>query len=374
MVGSNSSRDDSQQRKSFLDKQNSSKTAKSRVGSSEKSKSSKTEKSTQQSEKKTERSTANTTIKSEAPSKKLITQQSTASIQSVGRRGPKMSDGTEFDAGPYGYIFSFIFLFVLWGLATMLAIALVWFNFSRLDRQYPIYFGDGSFLGGAPKVSFDPNPRQFLEDGTKNAMSWNIYEFSTYVNYLIRYKQVLKKYSGGIGKQKVKKEEMCKNQTMTRENACKFDRLTDFGECTLSLDNLERGFGYSKGQPCIMLKLNKIVGWVPNLSPSKNKTKCPSGDLCCGQGIKFKCTSNADVKFEYFPKTGIPTCYFPYANQGGYEQPYQMVKLTNITVNRETTIECAPEDSSLNTLASGKTNEARFHILMTKNRPVETVG
>lgn len=32
----------------------------------------------------------------------------------------------------------------------MLAIALVWFNFSRLDRQYPIYFGDGSFLGGAP--------------------------------------------------------------------------------------------------------------------------------------------------------------------------------------------------------------------------------
>ncbi|KAF1758476.1 hypothetical protein GCK72_014934 [Caenorhabditis remanei] len=366
MIGNSSSGDGSQEKKSFLDKPNSSKTANSAVtGASEKS--NKTEKSSKKTEQKTDRSvkSTKTQMTEKTTNQSMVSQKSTASTQSMGRRGPKMSDGTEFDTGPYGYIFSFIYLAVLWGLAIILAILLVYFNYSRLDPQFPTYFGHGSFLGGVPKATFDPNPRRFLEEGNINVMEWNIYEFKSYLNYLIRYKQLLKKYSGGDTiKTRVIGKGLCSNQSLTVDKSCQFDRFTGFGECVLSHANLEHGFGFSKGQPCIMLRLNKIVGWAPILS---NQTECDDGDLCCGTGIQFECKSNDDVQFEYYPKTGIPSCYFPYANQRGYEQPYQMVKLANISFNTPTTIECYPKDSSLRTLDSGKVNEARFHIKMTKD-------
>ncbi|PIC35726.1 hypothetical protein B9Z55_014993 [Caenorhabditis nigoni] len=365
MIVSAKSGGDSEERKSFLDKPNSSKTANSAVsGATEKS--TKTEKSAKRSEQKTDRSAKSgksaTTTKTENANQSMVSQKSTASTQSVGRQGPKMSDGTEFDSGPYGYIFSFIYLGVLWGLAIILAIVLVYFNYSRLDPQFPTYFGDGSFLGGVPKATFDPNPRRFLEDGNLNVMEWNIYNFDSYVNYLIRYKQLLKNYSGGDSiKKRVAGKDLCSNQTLTGAEACQFDRFTGFGECVLSHENLEHGFGFSKGQPCIMLKLNKIVGWAPSFEVNETET-CTPGNLCCGEGIQFECKSDDDVQFEFYPETGIPSCYFPYMNQNGYEQPYQMVKLANITFNRDTTIECYPKDDSLRTLASGKVNEARFHI------------
>uniref|UniRef100_A0A8R1E459 Uncharacterized protein n=1 Tax=Caenorhabditis japonica TaxID=281687 RepID=A0A8R1E459_CAEJA len=78
----------------------------------------------------------------------------------MGRRGPKMSDGTEFDTGPFGYVFSFIYLAILWGLAIIAAIAIVYFYYSRLDRQFPTYFGEGSFLGGVPSQC-SPHPTRF---------------------------------------------------------------------------------------------------------------------------------------------------------------------------------------------------------------------
>uniref|UniRef100_A0A1I7UNF4 Sodium/potassium-transporting ATPase subunit beta n=1 Tax=Caenorhabditis tropicalis TaxID=1561998 RepID=A0A1I7UNF4_9PELO len=349
-----SSRDDSQERKSFLDKPNSSKTAKSAVsGASEKS--SKTEKS-KRSEQSNDRSVKSTVKndQSQKTTKSMKNQKSTTSIQSIGRRGPKMSDGTEFDTGPYGYVFSFIYLAVLWGLAIILAIALVAFNYSRLDPQYPTYFGEGSFLGDVPKVTFDPNPRRFMEEGVKNVMEWNIYDFRSYLNYLIRYKQLLKQYSNGVGGYGYGDgESSCTNKTIGRNESCTFDRFTGFDECRFGKDQLESGFGFSKGQPCIMLKLNKIVGWAPNFPEHQNET-----------GIKFKCSSNDDVQFEFYPATGIPVNYFPYSNQKGYEQPFQMVKLTNITVDKETTIECWPTTESIYELPSGKKNELRFHILM----------
>ncbi|CAL2041234.1 unnamed protein product [Caenorhabditis brenneri] len=356
-----STRDDSQERKSFLDKPNSSKTANSAVsgGASEKS------------AKRSERSNKTTarTQNSEKTTKSMISQNSTASIQSIGRRGPKMSDGTEFDTGPYGYVFSFIYLFVLWGLAIILAVCLITFNYSRLDPQYPTYFGEGSFLGGVPKVTFDPNPRRFLEEGTKNLMEWNIYDFRSYLNYLIRYKQILKNYVGGVNGTFADGKYLCKNKTLERDEACVFDREHGFGECVFGNEQLETGFGFSKGQPCIMLKLNKIVGWAPNLPENETETD-PSCGRCCGTGIQFQCQSNDDVQFEFYPKTGIPSCYFPYSNQPGYEQPFQMVKLTNITVGKETTIECWPKHDSIRLLPSGKQNELRFHILM-KRDPID---
>ncbi|CAI2351105.1 unnamed protein product [Caenorhabditis sp. 36 PRJEB53466] len=388
MVSSAASRGDSQERKSFLDKPSSSKKTKSAADASEKS--SKSEKSGKSAGEKSAKSAVSTTksaksvkstdnsaksvksvksVKSETRTrteKTLKSQRTMTSSQSVGRRGPKMSDGTEFDTGPYGYIFSFIYLFVLWGLAIIAAIGLVYFNYARLDPQYPSYFGDGSFLGKVPKATFDPNPRRFQEEGPKNLMEWNIYDFRTYVNLLIRYKHVLKNYSAKKGNKNVEKKRMCKEKNLTRTEACAFDRFEGFGDCILSEENLEHGFGFSKGQPCIMLKLNKIVGWYPDL---KNKTNCNSTNLCCGPGIQFKCESNDDVQFEYLPKDGIPSCYFPFSNQKGYEQPYQMVKVANLTFNKETTIECYPTDRSLRDITDGKRNEARFHILMKHESP-----
>ncbi|CAB3406480.1 unnamed protein product [Caenorhabditis bovis] len=277
-------------------------------------------------------------------------------------RGPKMSDGSEFDTGPYGWIFSIMYLLILWGICIAFSVALVSLHIKNMHPQFPTYFGDGSFIGGVPLVTFDPNPKRFLES-RQNLMSFNIYDFFSYRNLLIRYKQVLKKSSG--------KKELCRTKKLTETEACKFDRVTNFGECVLDDDNLEHGFGFSKGQPCLMLKLNKIIGWYPSFL---NNSNCPKTNLCCGEGIKFVCESDDDVNFEYYPKTGIPACYFPYANQKGYEQPYMMAKISNITFDKEVSITCSPAHSSLKKMENGKANELRFTMLMSKMSPTEAVA
>ncbi|XP_075876915.1 sodium/potassium-transporting ATPase subunit beta-3-like [Nelusetta ayraudi] len=96
-------------------------------------------------------------------------------------------------------------------------------------------------------------------------------------------------------------------------------------------------YGYSEGKPCILLKMNRIIGLKPLGEPYIN------------------CTIKKDnpVEIHYFPNEArFDKMYFPYYGKRiheNYLQPLVAVKLalTKEDWNKELTVECRVEGSNL---------------------------
>ena len=117
---------------------------------------------------------------------------------------------------------------------------------------------------------------------------------------------------------------------------------------------------YRFGKPCILVKLNRIYGWVPepySIDEVRNHTSMPLSlkndiqqiynDKCEGkfppeQGpcpymnmIWLHCDGEDDPDIEnigpvtYTPFRGFPGYFYPYRNQRGYLSPIVMVQLKN---------------------------------------------
>jgi sodium/potassium-transporting ATPase subunit beta len=137
-----------------------------------------------------------------------------------------------------------------------------------------------------------------------------------------------------------KKEDVSENAVQPASNedenvkkACQFKRSL-LGRCSGLSDDT---FGYSEAKPCVLLKMNRIIGLKPRGDPYIN------------------CTSKTESKidFQYFPTGGrFDKMYFPYYGKkahASYVQPLVAVKLllNQEEYNTELTIECRIEGSNL---------------------------
>ncbi|VDM52441.1 unnamed protein product [Angiostrongylus costaricensis] len=71
--------------------------------------------------------------------------------------------------------------------------------------------------------------------------------------------------------------------------------------------NINRGMGFSRSKPCIMLRLTRV-----------------SYDFL---SVNVK----GSASLQMIPEEGMSTCAFPFWNQIGYEQPYVMLRISNLT-------------------------------------------
>lgn len=108
--------------------------------------------------------------------------------------------------------------------------------------------------------------------------------------------------------------------------SCQFNR-SSLGPCA-GLDGNE-SFGYAEGSPCVIVKMNRIIGLKPQGNP------------------KINCTSRVEnVTLQYYPEYGkIDLMYFPYYGKKThlqYVQPLVAVKITpsNSTGASEIVLEC----------------------------------
>jgi len=128
-------------------------------------------------------------------------------------------------------------------------------------------------------------------------------------------------------------EQPASNEDENVKKACQFKRSL-LGRCSGLSDDT---FGYSEGKPCVLLKMNRIIGLKPRGDPYIN------------------CTSKTESKidFQYFPTGGrFDKMYFPYYGKkahASYVQPLVAVKLllNQEDYNTELTIECRIEGSNL---------------------------
>lgn len=120
----------------------------------------------------------------------------------------------------------------------------------------------------------------------------------------------------------------------------------------------DQNWGYNNDSPCILLKLNKMMGWKPDVY--KNKTqldeKMPEdlkthilGDLLDGQirpMVWVSCEGEYPSDQEHlgevrmYPHRGFPAFYFPYTKNEYYRSPLIAVQLIKPKRNVLINIEC----------------------------------
>jgi len=142
----------------------------------------------------------------------------------------------------------------------------------------------------------------------------------------------------------------------TKGEVCDFS-LSSFGTHCSSANS----WGYPEGKPCVLLKLNKMMNWEPEVYETmkevedskmpkslkthiQSETKLNNGTVpamiwtsCIG---KYDPDADEMGPIEYIPKQGFQKMYFPYANTHGYRAPLVAVMFKNPRHGVVVNIEC----------------------------------
>jgi len=164
---------------------------------------------------------------------------------------------------------------------------------------------------------------------------------------------------------------------------CKFP-LELLGPCG------EGNFGYDKGKPCVILKLNKIYGLEPeyyndpaafpeNFPPRLADLvgKMAPGDRnqvwldCIGEN---PADNEAIGDIKYFPaSSGFSSQYFPYLNQDDYLPPLAAIQFQNPEPGQLLHIECRAWAANIKYDRRDKLGKAHFELLVHNKATTEIV-
>ncbi|KAF6021162.1 ATP1B4 [Bugula neritina] len=111
--------------------------------------------------------------------------------------------------------------------------------------------------------------------------------------------------------------------------------------CEFKLDYIrpcvyEDDYGWWEGEPCIILKLNRINNWEPENYESIDEVPEEIRDVWKPDVITVKCfgtdpvTNESLADIAYYPQQGWSFDYFPFVGQQGYKSPLVAVQLFNL--------------------------------------------
>ncbi|ODN01159.1 Sodium/potassium-transporting ATPase subunit beta-2 [Orchesella cincta] len=262
----------------------------------------------------------------------------------------------------------FVFYVVFYaGLAAFAGLCYYLFSLT-LTLDHPKWLLEESIIGTNPGVGYRPMPDQETNSGS--SLVWyrrdNREDTAVWYTQLANYTDLVENpvevdslqtctYDNGLRATKVK--------------SCQVD-IKLFGPC-----NKNNNFGYRLGEPCFLIKLNRIIGWRPSplgvnergqynpdilrddLANQKNfpewlkehiesgvKTaRDPSSFLdtvwisCAGENIADQETLGP---VKYYPSPGIPGYFYPYYKQLGYQSPFIFVQFVKPKTGVLINIEC----------------------------------
>ena len=228
-----------------------------------------------------------------------------------------------------------------------------------ISDKHPKWTLSESIIGTNPGVGMRPqNPRERVESALIHYREGSNGDFKHWVDnineYLIETSKELannKSEPKGDG-QANKDSDSGANQTITincnekkseeeaRGSVCPFDSSAIPADCQAA-----QNYSFPLGQPCILIKLNRIYGWKPEPHQWRPADYPEEAPFTAGN-IQITCEGQHDPDkehlgpVEYFPPNGIDVKYYPFFNQPGYQSPYVMVHFKNPKRNTLIYIEC----------------------------------
>lgn len=210
---------------------------------------------------------------------------------------------------------------------------------NTLDPKVPRFYGKGTIIGVNPGLGYQP---WIKENPDSTMIKFNIRDPESYAPFIKQMDSYLEKYENTNGTRK------CDG---TKSNAEAADGKTDEA-CQFSLEPFEKaqcssknGYGFKDGKPCVILSLNRLIGWMPVDYP-KESVPDQVRDRYKAGSIALHCdgTNNPDKehigKVTYIPSSGIDGKYYPYQVMTNYQQPIAMVKFDSLPRNQVVLVEC----------------------------------
>lgn len=200
-------------------------------------------------------------------------------------------------------------------------VGMLWlFLYITIPEDRPARTGKQSVINFRPGLGFRP-----LVDVQKSLIHFATNDPQQYLIYTQNIDAFLDIYNDVNAKPDGQFATCQENSTKQNdiEKVCKFP-LSKLGPC-----NRSNTYGYPYGAPCVILKLNKVYGWLPDITdPSTSNHALVK---CAGQNNGDK--DNAG-EIGYYPSVQIDgesygvfdSVYFPFIGQPGYLGPLVAVQ------------------------------------------------
>ncbi|XP_054715690.1 sodium/potassium-transporting ATPase subunit beta-like [Uloborus diversus] len=235
--------------------------------------------------------------------------------------------------------------------------------YQTLENDQPKWKLDSSRIGSSPGLGFRPSPPPENMDST---LIWfNVSREDTVKYWVENLNAYLKPYEDHKTGPTI--------QSCTKEQPASKDRVCRF-EVPKGTDNIcspEMKYGFEAGKPCVLIKLNRIYDWVPEnyeTAPeelTKQLKKPFERDevyiTCIGENSADKDNIG---EVTYFPQQGIPSEYFPFTNQHGYQSPFVFAHFGNITRGVLVNVECRAWAKNINFDRGDRLGSVHFELLV----------
>lgn len=223
--------------------------------------------------------------------------------------------------------------------------------YQTLDTEHmPTYIpGDGGSILKNPAMGYRPSPQL---DNIESTLIWYRNGEADSISHWVKsLSDFIEPYEGTQGTN----IECSDDKRPDNKEVCKFMDTWLKGNCTKG-----NSWGYASGSPCIFLKLNKMIGWVPDLYETidelpddmsadlKNyiteQTKLNGNVMPKMIWVSCEGENPSDEEYigirKYSPWQGFPSYYFPFSNVPGYLSPIVAVEFESTKPNVLINIEC----------------------------------
>lgn len=255
-------------------------------------------------------------------------------------------------------LFYFIFYLLLAGFFILLLLIL----YAIIDLKEPTYYNVDSVMNSRnrvnPGMGFrpQPDPESELIHYNPNDPKKITYSLDIFLSNYEKNKEA--NFTGAHGtKVSFNYEEIIKNTPCSKEN----------------------NYGYNTPHPCVVVKLNRIFGWLPkygnapyNLSKLDGEKKYYVYVSCNGETSTDRDNIGAIDYYSTYPNSevgGIEFKYFPYRNQPGYLSPLVFVHFKELKPNTLYNIDCKAYAKNIdNSDRVNKRGMTKFQIFVEQNK------
>jgi len=243
------------------------------------------------------------------------------------------------------YIIFYLCLAAFWALMLLIF-------YQTIDQRVPKWQLGESRIGSNPGLGFRPRPR---DENVESTLIWfkqgqSEQNWKHWTDNLDKFLEPYEKANTDGSADRGAHIDQCENnKTVGDDKFCFFDIKNIDNNCTKG-----QNFGYKRGDPCVLIKLNRIYNWKPeqygdeDIAQDKNIPDIVRNGY--GQGKKnvvyITCEGENPADKEnigpinYYPQAGIDFKFFPFTNQPGYLSPFVFIHFLKPTPGVLINIEC----------------------------------